>query len=160
MKKVNEGDVVAITLEDGRYALGVLARVETKRPRKPYGIYVYFFGPYNLKESLPEIALSLKPHNSIISLNTSALSIYSDEWKKVASFTPWDRTAWPLPDLCQHNLGSEVYYRVRLDENDLVTPLSRIRMVNNGGLPSNDLYGSLAAEHELNRAMSSLTCLT
>ena len=45
VKKPKEGDVVSVKLDDGRFTVGVLARVETARPRKPYGIFVYFFGP-------------------------------------------------------------------------------------------------------------------
>ncbi len=41
--KPKEGDLYAFKLLDGRFGVGLLARVETRAKRKPYGIFVYFF---------------------------------------------------------------------------------------------------------------------
>jgi Immunity protein 26 len=156
MKKVQEGNVVSIPLTDGRFAVGVLARVETARPRKPYGIFVYFFGPYLSSDISQNRISALESSKAILCLKTSALDIYREIWKTVGRIEPWDRKAWPLPELFQNNLGSNIFYKVRLDERDLVTQTQRTRMLNDGGLTTNDLYGSGAAQVELSKKMNGL----
>jgi len=156
MKKVQEGNLVSVPLADGRFSVGVIARVEKIRPRKPYGIFIYFLRPFARAESVLSDESYLNIENSVLRLKTSALDIYSGLWKTIGRIGPWNRDTWPLPDLFHNSLGSNIFYRIKLDERDLITQINKIRMIDRGGPDLNDLYGSLAAQEEVSKQMSNL----
>jgi hypothetical protein len=159
MNKVSEGNIISIPIDDGRYAVGVLARVETARPRKPYGIFVYFFGPFNDPDRAVVKPIYLNPKHYVIRLNTSALDIYSGVWKWLGVIDQWDRNEWPFPDFCQHTKGERTFYRIRYDENDLATQIFRVRMLDGGGLDDNIIYGTGAAQQKISTTMEKLESL-
>lgn len=119
--KPKEGDVISIKLDDGRSALGVLARVETAHPRKPYGIFVYFFGPYDHLNSLNHILQSLSPATAVCRLNTSALHIYSGQWQTLSTIPNWNRADWPFPDFYTKNYFTNKLWRCVINEENLVS---------------------------------------
>jgi hypothetical protein len=143
---LKEATVVSMKLDDERYAVGVIARIERTKRRKPMGICVYFFGPFkhDQKESvlLDKFFMGLNP---VAKVNTSALDIYSGEWKIVGQLEPWNRDDWPLPEFYQHEEFRGVTYRIVLDENDLLTPVVREEISDTTGLEVNVLHGSEAA---------------
>jgi Immunity protein 26 len=117
--KPKEGNVVSMKLDDGRSALGVLARVDTAHPRKPYLIFVYFFGPYDHLTSINNILQSLSPATAVCRLRTSALDIYSGEWQTVGTIPNWNRADWPFPNFYIKNYFSNKLWRCVINEENL-----------------------------------------
>jgi Immunity protein 26 len=143
--KPKEGDVVRVDLEDGRFALGVLARVETTRPRKPYGIFVYFFGPYSNADKLNSFIPQLSSKDAIARLNTSALDIYSGKWKTIGSIANWKKVNWPFPNFYfKDDFTGKIYLKV-ISESDLATCLDQVQIQTIGDLEQDLMFGSLAS---------------
>ena len=155
-----EGNVVSITLEDGRLALGVLARVETAHPRKPYGIFVYFLGPYYNLNGLQTILQTLSAAASITWLKTSALDIYRGKWKIVGVVPNWNRVDWPYPDFYFQDDFTEKLYRRKLSEHDLGTPLNQSPIAEVGDLRRDEHYGAEAARFEVSAQMKNLPAIS
>ena len=159
LTNLHEGTVVAIDLEDSRYAVGVLARVETENKKRSYGIFVYFFGPFS---SIPisifneDDLLSRKP---LARLKTSALDIYNGNWKIVGSVKPWNRHSWIFPEFYETNPLTGESYILRLDEADQITPISRRKITSVDNLDENILYGSEAARKKVLAISSGLQSL-
>jgi Immunity protein 26 len=154
--KPTEGDVIALDLDDGRYAVGILARVESFRPRKPYGIFVYFFGPYSSLASLELTQVYFSKHKAITRLHTSALGMYSGEWRHIGKIKDWDRNSWEFPDFYETEFFTGRSYRLRLDEKDLISHLTRIQILSVEGLDKNLLYGSEAARKKVSEITAGL----
>lgn len=156
VKRPKEGDVVSVKLDDGRFAVGVLARVETARPRKPYGIFVYFFGPLEDPHKALAHVHELGAQGFVLRLITSALNIYSGEWQVLGTVRDWRRDQWPFPDFYVSNVFTEKYFRVRLSEHDLATNIQREPIPDKGDLEEDAAHGSGAAQQELSRKMANL----
>lgn len=148
-----EGDAVSVRLDDGRFALGVIARVETARPRKPYGIFVYFFGPYVKAQNALASPAFVKPANAVAKLNTSALGIYDGTWGKLGRLPDWNRDDWPFPDFYAENDFTGQLHRVTFSEDTLVTEVRRVPLQEKGNLERNDSHGSGAAQWQVSRAV-------
>jgi hypothetical protein len=147
-KKTNkplEGQIYALRLDDGRYALGVLARVEWSKPRKPYGVFVYFFGPYVRIPDIKEQMNELSPERCVARLLTSALDIYSGEWSLVGTVTNWSRYEWELPNFLHTQWSSGETFSISLDEADLTRILKMERLTGEQELQEHISYGSEAA---------------
>jgi hypothetical protein len=154
--RVKEGMIVGISLEDSRLSIGLLSRVENESRKRPYGIFVYFFGPFlSLPDSIPheDYFLSLKP---IARLKTSAFDIYNGTWRILGTIKPWSRNKWVFPNFYEVNPLSGKSYFLRLDENDLVTPIEWREIQNLDNLDENNLYGSEAAMKSVSKLSSNI----
>jgi Immunity protein 26 len=157
IKKPEEGDLFAIQIGDERFAVAVMARVEKAKPRKPYGIFVYFFGPYgNPETAMLESDPTIRSDRAIARLQTSALDIYSGEWKRIGHLSNWNRDAWPFPDFYQYDMLTEKMYRVRLNEWDLLRQVEREVVNSIEGLDKNSLHGSGSASNHAAKLMKDL----
>jgi hypothetical protein len=147
--KLSEGSVAEMNVADGRFAIGILARVEISKSMRPYGIFVYFFGPFSaITASIfqEDELLELTP---IARLKTSALDIYSGNWKLFGKVKPWTRSKWVFPNFFETNPLTGEQYFLKLDENDQITPIERRRIEVVIGLDENILYGSEAARRKV-----------
>lgn len=151
--KPAEGDVFVLQLDDGRYALAVMARVETEHPRKPYGIFVYFYGPYNRIPQPPFEATVLNQFAAVKRLNTSALDIYLGLWRKLGSIDKWQRTEWEFPNFYEEDFLTGKFTMVELEEASLARVVRQTSIAEKNGLERNISYGSESARRHVSRLM-------
>lgn len=91
-RTVSEGDVVAVPLRGGGWAVGVVARVSARA-----GIcFGYFFGPKLLSKP-EENEWQLDHQDAIWADMFGILGIELGEWLVVGRVSGWDRENWPLP---------------------------------------------------------------
>jgi hypothetical protein len=154
--KPMEGHAFSAELEDGRYAIGVFSRVETARPRKPYGVFVYFFAPYSEKHSLSKHLSTLQAEKAIAKLNTSALAVYDGRWQSLGPLPNWNKEHWPMPDFFERDYLHNNYWRVRLNETDLAHLTLRQPISSPGNLHEKSSHGSLSAVQEVFRRVRDL----
>jgi hypothetical protein len=155
-QKPIEGHAFSFELDRDSFGMGVLARVETNRPRKPYGIFVYFFAPFAAYDDPKAVLRSLRPGNAIARLKTSALDIYTGEWLVIGPVPNFKREEWPLPDFYEEDWLNHTYWRVRLDESDLAHLTERERIVAPGDLQLNTSHGSLSAVNTVKKLVENL----
>lgn len=149
--KPREGELYSFELPDGRYGVGLVARVETRAKRKPYGIFVYFLAPFRDLSSILRTPRVIEINKSIARLNTSALGIYKGDWKLIGNLESWDRTVWLFPDFYEYDWGTGKNYRLKLSEADLTSPEKRDIISDIKGLEKNCLHGHVsAANHVFN----------
>jgi Immunity protein 26 len=154
-----EGEAFAVPMQDGRYAIGVIARVETKRPRKPYGIYVYFFAPYNSKERLHKCLPRLTAKNYVARLNTSALDIYDGIWTRIGMLPEWNKPDWPFPEFYVQNDFTKKFFKRVLSETDLISYAQQYPIDEIKDLEEDTLHGSESASNEVLRLTKSSSSL-
>ena len=151
-----EGEGYGVELEDGRFAVAILARVETARPRKPYGIFVYFFGPFLVLPKSPLRSSTFNSMASVARLNTSAMYIYGGQWKRIGVLEDWNRSEWEFPAFYNVDFFSGVITRLELDEANLAYPLKADKVESTEGLDHNISYGSLSARNHVSKLLMNM----
>ena len=118
---VREGDVFAVPLREGGYAVGVVARKDTG------GIlFGYFFGPR--RESVPtlEDVQGLSPNEAVLVEIFGHLGLRDRTWPILGAMKPWNREAWPIPEFCRTQSLTGRTWRVTYGD-DLATPVREER---------------------------------
>lgn len=87
-----EGDVFAVPLLDGGFALGVVARVGPNGPI-PLG---YFFGP-KIQQVPSSEAIALNPAEALRIWRFGDLHLMDGRWPVVSRVKDWRREDWPMP---------------------------------------------------------------
>src|SRR5512139_197889 len=138
-----EGDAFGVPLDDGSYAVCVVAR-------RGAGLLAlgYFFAPR--RDSVPTIEElgQLEPEAAFAVWRFSGLAIADGRWPRVGRVARWDRSRWPIP-------GSRAASSVltgrpfRVDHaDDLVTETGRrpVSPEEFESLSDDDIYGARAVE--------------
>lgn len=159
INKPKEGEVYLLAMDDGRFSIGVLARVETSKPRKPYGIFVYFFGPFDSPPKGPFLASVLIVKSAAARLLTSASGIYCGQWIKLGDIVSWERKDWELPRFYLEDFENGRISLVELDEANLAYPIRNEVVDSKEGLEPNISYGSEAARHFVSSLLEKKTAL-
>lgn len=86
-----EGKVVAVPLQDGRFALGVVARHHS------HAVVGYFFPEtYAQKPSLEGLSL-LRAEDAALVFRFANTPLSSGRWHVLGELPGWDRAQWPVP---------------------------------------------------------------
>ena len=118
---VREGDLFAVPLCEGGYAVGVVAR------KGQGGVLLgYFFGPRRQKVPTLDEIQGLAPKDAILVEQFGHLGLRDRTWPILGAMKPWNRDAWPIPDLCRTESLTGRTWRVTYGE-DLATPLRKER---------------------------------
>jgi hypothetical protein len=158
IRRPEEGDIFAVPLEDKRFAAAVIARVEMAKPRKPYGIFVYFFGPYqNLSGSAFQSDSTIRADKALCRLQTSALAIYDGTWPKVGHIEHWNSADWPFPEFYEIDFLDNKIFKVKLSEFDLLRRVSRVEIDSTEGLDENSLHGCESARNHVAKIMRAMS---
>lgn len=156
LERIREGSVVALPLRDGRYAAMVVARVSPARG-KIWGLYAYFFGPFDSQPEMKEVASILRREISIFIAKCSALGFYQGKWRLLGNIQNWRREDWPVVNSFRYDHLLQRFYLVQLDENDPFEIASEAPIdIPSAGLTSDSVFGSEAVEVHITKIARSL----
>jgi hypothetical protein len=109
-----EGEVVAIPIARGLWAMAVVARVA----RRDYALLLYCFGPAatlsKLREDMPAQSRDLA--RPILVGIASDLAIRGGRWKKLGTIPEWKSSDWPIPVFFRTESNGELTYLVSYNE--------------------------------------------
>ena len=88
-----EGDWFSVPLEDGTYAVGLVARC----PQGGKVLLGYFFGPKRAELPGAEDVTKLTKEDAVLVARFGDLGLHNKEWSVVGRSERWDRDAWPMP---------------------------------------------------------------
>ena len=89
--KYKEGDLFAVPLPDGGYAIGIVARAARKRNK---GILLgYFFG--SRRSEIPSIheLTTLTPKDAVYVCRLGDLGLFNGTWSVIGQLPGWNKTA-------------------------------------------------------------------
>jgi hypothetical protein len=137
-----EGDWFAVPLEDGGYAVGLVARY--RRAYRGY-IFCYFFGPR--RSELPALSelQGLTPEDAIDVTLVSDLGLLEGLFPILGRSPDWDPQQWPFPLFTGFSHWDDVGIIRRLSEDDLsLIEEWKVPIAETEGLPAERYGGYLA----------------
>jgi hypothetical protein len=141
-----EGTWFGVTVEDGGYAVGLVARA------KPRGRAVlgYFFGP-RLSALPRDTELEhLSPKGAVLVARFSDLYLRHGRWPLIGSVEGWDRKKWPMPAFQRIELFTNRVVVSYYDDNDPAKFLGEEEGDPTDNLPSDAQWGAGSVEKWLN----------
>jgi hypothetical protein len=108
-----EGDVFAVPLGGGGYAVGVVARMNGRG-----AVLGYFF------EQRYELAPTLAGVGELDAVDNALIAIFGDlglirgKWPVLGRLPGWRRQEWPMPAFGRHEQVTGRYFRVEYDDDD------------------------------------------
>jgi hypothetical protein len=149
LKPPKEGTVFLVPLEDSRFVIGLLIRVDKKG--RAYG---EFYGPKIIDvNSVPsqamEISQLLRSDRLLMKCKFGDHGLCQRRWIALGQVSGWDRKKWPLPQFYRpHDDKSHCFVTVYDDELNLVS--ESIQPFEMGkGLPLDEQLGSNVVEKKL-----------
>jgi hypothetical protein len=148
MSKLNykEGDVFAVPLRNGGFALGLVAR----KARVGKVLLGYFWGPVRTQVPTPEDLPMLYPQDALFVKMFSDLNLVNKNWPIISSIVAWNREHWPMPKFIRRSLLSKHAWLVTYaddDPNRIINEEPCDYGVN--GFQEDDLLGAGAVEAKL-----------
>ena len=148
--RYKEGDVFAVTLEDGGFCLGVVARM----PKGGKVLLGYFFGPR--LASMPRIdeIPRLNPEKAVKVVKFGDLFLMNGRWPVISHIEDWDRARWPMPRFVRRDEISKRAFLVAYSEDDPKTQLAEERCdFDISGFEKDSVWGAGFAETVLAKAL-------
>ncbi|MGB7815668.1 MAG: immunity 26/phosphotriesterase HocA family protein [Methylotenera sp.] len=148
--KYQEGDVIAVPLQNGGYASGLVAR--TDKEGRAFG---YFFGPRMDEVSEITHTQKLHPEEAILVCKFGDNSVHGKPWPIVGNLPNYSPDVWKLPFFYRQAMGDN-YYTV--SEYDDQLDCIRERQValddpNIKDMVIDELYGSVVLQIKLTRLL-------
>lgn len=116
-----EGDVFALPLRAGGFAVGVIARVSVDNSG---GLLGYFFAPKFSDVPDGDIVDTLKPAKALKVLRFGDLALLHKEWPIIGEVPGWYRDEWPMPDFVRRDDILKKAWRVRYSDDDVCKVIS------------------------------------
>ena len=141
--RYNEGDLFAVPLRTGGFAIGLVAR------KKDTGALGYFFGPR--LENPPDLKeVDFKGWSPVLVGVFGDLGLVNGEWPILGSLEGWSESDWPVPLFRKEDLVSGERYAVEYGDN-FVIPIKAYRLPDSelDKLPRTGLSGSGSIEIQL-----------
>lgn len=108
-----EGDVIAVPLRDGGYAVGVAARLNGKG-----AVVGYFFGQrYGDVPDLDEIG-ELNREEAVLIQTLGDLGLIRGTWPVIGQLPGWRREEWPMPVFGRREELTGRCFRVEYPDGD------------------------------------------
>jgi hypothetical protein len=116
MRKLNyeEGDVFAVPLRTGGFALGLVARM----PKSGKVLFGYFWGPARTALPEPKDLPELHPRDALFGKMFSDLGLIKKEWPILTSLPGWKRAHWPMPKFLRQSPLSKRAWLVTYADDD------------------------------------------
>jgi hypothetical protein len=153
-QKYREGDWFTVPLQDGRFAIGLIARTTKKSPSILFG---YFFGP--ARDAAPELAdtADLQPGSAVWVHMFGDVGLHAGTWHVLGQAPDWQRDGWPMPGFVhKDSLVPGRYTRRDYPEGDPgADPVeSRVGEDEIAGLAEDGLAGSRFVEQRLTKLLT------
>lgn len=149
--KSKEGDVFAVPLRSGGYAVGLIARIAKNNSG---GMLGYFFYPKYHDVPSQAVIESLQPAAAIKAIIFGDLSILRGEWPVVGAISDWNRERWPMPEFIRKDDISRKAWKVKYSEDDLSTIVSEQPEAFDSPLERDAVYGAGAVELLLTKLLA------
>lgn len=145
----SEGDVFGVPLDDGEWALGVVARA-APRGRELLG---YFFGPK--RAELPDEVPELRPEDAVAVERFGDLGLVEGSWPILGAHPAWRREEWRMPPFRRTDDVSGAVFRIVYDDDDPGEMLERQRVdpAEAEGLSFDGLTGAEGVRRSLARRL-------
>ena len=131
--KYQEGDVIAVPLQNGGYATGLVARTNSKGV-----VFGYFFGPKLNAISDISVNSKFQPEDAILVSQFGDNSVHGKSWSIVGNLPNYSPDIWKLPFFYRQAMGDNYYtiteyndqldcikeWKVQLDDPSLKNMLS------------------------------------
>jgi len=154
--KYKEGDLFAIPLPDGGYAIGIIARVSRQRNK---GILLgYFFGSRRTTiPSIQELA-SVTAKDALYVCRFGDLGLLEGTWPVIGRLPGWTKLAWPMPVFAREQLVSGITLKVVYADDDPARVVSEIKIGSAAvaDCPQDGLMGAQAVVQVLNSKLPTL----
>jgi hypothetical protein len=114
----HQGDWFAVPLDQGGYALGIIARTN------PLGVLLgYFFGPRRAELPTLDDVAALRAGDAVLIARFAdrglrGRSRSGRQWLVLGRLADWDRSAWPMPVFGRVDAQTGHVYRVFYLDND------------------------------------------
>lgn len=153
--RLKEGTIFVVPLVDGGFAIGLIAR-KAPAKGKVWGVYGYFFGPFEHVPTIAELHGVLDKQHAKVILICGALHLHEGQWPVLGYLEPWNRTEWPLLDFVRFDEIKKQYYVTRYDEDNVARAVFEWPTEVPDGLLDDVSYGAEAAEMRLSKVMHEL----
>lgn len=126
-----------VPLRTGGFARGVVARSR----RQGRVLFGYFFGPM-LPAADSVKTCDLDPASAVWMARFGDLGLVNGEWRIVGDLSPWDRSAWPMPDFIRLDpMDAKKAKRIRYSDADPMVVESTKDVEAELPLPSDGMHG-------------------
>lgn len=145
-----EGDIFAVPLPDGLFAVGVVARATRKRRV----ILAYFFGLKLSESPTDRSAFDLQAANASKAVRVGDLHIVEGKWPVIGRVRDWRREEWPMPRYIRRGvpeIGSPALIITYHDDDPLVPIAEQRCEQSTTGLENDSVWGAGFAEAVLDR---------
>lgn len=147
----DEGDLFAVPLPGGGYAVGVVARMDRKGV-----LLAYFFGPRSERlPPLPHLG-EVRALDAILVQRLGDVGLVDGDWPIIGHLPSWRREEWPMPAFGRHEELTDRYFRVEYADDDpnRSPDESQISANEFGRLPEDGLAGFRFVETVLSRRLA------
>ncbi|MEP7379587.1 MAG: immunity 26/phosphotriesterase HocA family protein [Chloroflexota bacterium] len=152
MTRINyrEGDWFAVPLQDSGFAVGVIARANSKA-----ALLGYFFGPRRSEISLGLDCANLSAADAVLVSRFGHLRLLDGAWPLIGQVPGWDRNAWPMPVFERHEELTGRWFQVFYHEDDPAKLLGERQFVPASAErgPQDGLMGAGFVEQRLTRLL-------
>ncbi|MCL4799153.1 MAG: hypothetical protein KJ025_06170 [Burkholderiales bacterium] len=151
-----EGDILALPLPDGGYAIGIIARASRQAGK---GVLLgYFFG--SRRASIPSIdqVASATANDAVHVCRFGDLGLIDGTWSIVGRLPEWRKEAWPNPAFVREQLVSGRLLRVVYADDDPSRVVSETEADAHAvaSLPRDGLLGAQAVASVLGQKLPKL----
>jgi len=146
----HEGDWFAIPLEDGGFAVGIIAR-SSKQGKVLFG---YFFGPRVFELPQIEKLTSYSPEKALLNAKFGDYSLYHGEWPILGRLANWHRSNWPMVPFSRiedNTKAIKVYYSE--DDPSICIKELECSIAEAKTMPVDGMLGSHIVAHRLNKLL-------
>jgi len=151
-KPYAEGDVFAMPLRTGGFALGLVAR----KPRSGNVLFGYFWGPARPSIPDPKDLPQLSVKNAMFGKMFSDIGLIKKKWMVIAHLPDWERPHWPMPKFLRKSPLSKRAWLVTYADDDPGHVINEEPCEYDvTGYERDELLGSDAAEALLTHLLSS-----
>jgi len=146
-KVLTEGTVFGIPLQDGGFAIGLIARASRR------GVLLgYFWAEW---KELPEVgSLTLSRDDTILVARFGDLFLQTGRWVELGTLPSWDRKEWPMPIFVREEMLTGRRWEVRYSDDDPNALIGEYPAAANNDYPPDSMYGAEATEITLKKRLS------
>lgn len=152
--KITEGSVFTVPLKDGRFVIGLVARVKPGRGKKCF--LGYFFDKVFDVVPTIEVVGTCQPQETILVAICGDLGVHEGYWRVLGSQDAWERNAWQVPAFVRKDVVSGHYTKVVHADDDPSKIVSEIPANEDEAehLPRDGVWGARAVEAYLSNILN------
>lgn len=144
---LNDGTVFGTPLQDGVFAIGLIARAS-----KSGVLLGYFWAEW---KELPEIdSLTLSQDDAILVARFGDLFLQTGRWTELGKLPNWNRNEWHMPMFVREEMLTGRRWEVRYSDDDPNALIGEYPAAANNEYLPDSMYGAEAIEITLKKRLS------